>query len=1000
MQDLTPRTLIRARDAASFRDALIALAHEGSPLDAARRAVVVPTHAAAELLRQAIEARLFPERPAVVLPALLTRDDLLRRLHEALPDGRRLLSRIEREVLLERAAVRTAARPRVGGAPFQLRPGLIGALLDFYDDLNRRQRRVRRFARVLFDQLRVERGTDRGSESLVHQTAFMGLTFLDYERRLAASGALDEHGLRRALVAVQPPLPFEHLVVAVADHPSDPRGLWPADFDLIGRLRHLVRLDVVVTDETHDAGFRDRVERELPGITERRHQSTRAPGVIVRPPAGSPSQETSWCFVSRDREEELRDVARMIRERVAVDGDTPLASTAIVFHRPLPYVYLAPQVLTDEGVPHDASNALPLGTEPYAAMLDLVVTFARTGGTRDAAAALLRCGLLQLEVDGVPVALEEVSALSRALAGRRATGEAGTYVAEVGAWFGDRLVRGRASRDGAIRAARAAADVMAELAPYRCADSASTQLGAVTAFVRRHEIRLDAPADDVHERHAQARAAVLAALDALTGAYAAHDDRPREEAALTAAIRHAIEGQMSPPRGGDGGVRLVEASAARFGDFDHVHVVGMVESDWLLRARRSIFFTAGLLEALGWPQEPDEQRAQHAAFRDLVGLAARTTTLHAFELDGETVAVPSPVLPAIVAASGVRTEHAARMPPDRALGAAPDTRRACTLHDRTMHAARLFHREARPPLADRRYSGYVTPRQPQAYRVSAVDRYGDCPFKYFADTVLQLPEEREDAPGLTPIERGTLVHDLFERFYRRWDAGGRGTIMPATLPEALALFGNLVEEALVNLPEADRALESTRLLGSIVARGLADRVFELEADAGGQIVRRLVEYDLRGPFDFPATDGVTTKTIAIRGKADRIDVFTDDTLRVVDYKLGGQPDLDTSVQVAVYAHAARERLERAEGRPFAIGGVAYLAFGDDRRLEGRISDRKTPAALAVRARVAAFARHVERIEAGEFPPQPRRPADCHWCSAAGVCRKEYVTGVDDAAELV
>ena len=42
---------------------------------------------------------------------------------------------------------------------------------------------------------------------------------------------------------------------------------------------------------------------------------------------------------------------------------------------------------------------------------------------------------------------------------------------------------------------------------------------------------------------------------------------------------------------------------------------------------------------------------------------------------------------------------------------------------------------------------------------------------------------------------------------------------------------------------------------------------------------------------------------------------------------------------------------------------------------------------------------VERIEAGEFPPRPKRPAECQWCRYSGVCRKEYLIE-DDAAEPV
>ena len=278
------RTLIRARTLAAFRDALTSLALDGPPLAARRRAIVVPTHASAEVLRQTMESRAVRVGPgAVVLPEFLTRDELLVRLADAVPGRPRLLSRAEREILLGRAARRTAARPRLGSAPFHLRPALVAAMLDFYDELARRQRSVRRFARALFEQLRAERGTDRGSERLIYQTAFLGLTFLAYKRAMRASGALDEHALRRALVRGQPNVPFDHLVIAVADHPSDPRGLWPDDFDTIGRLQHLARVDVVMTDETHDAGFRERLERELPGIEEdRRTTASSEPCSCVR----------------------------------------------------------------------------------------------------------------------------------------------------------------------------------------------------------------------------------------------------------------------------------------------------------------------------------------------------------------------------------------------------------------------------------------------------------------------------------------------------------------------------------------------------------------------------------------------------------------------------------------------------------------------------------------------------------------------------------------------
>ncbi len=997
MDDRTGRFLVRARGLSTFREALVERALAGDSLEARRRIVLVPTRASAELLRQTIEQYAGTiGREALILPDILTRDDWMARLHDLLPDAPPRLSRIEREVLFERAAVETGRRAKLGGAPFEIRPGLIAAMLEFYDELRRRQRTVRRFVRALFEELRVERGTDRGTESLIHQTAFLAFTFLAYQRLVAASGALDEHGLRERLLARRDPTPFSHVIVAVADRPSDPRGLWPADFDLLGRLPGIDRLDVVVTDEIHDAGFRERLERELPGIEEVRQTGSPASPVLVLPDDGTRGALT---FISRDREEELRDVARAIRARADTATGRLDEAAAVVFQRPLPYLYLARQVFADAHVPYQAFDALPLASEPYAALLDLVLAFARTGGTREAAVSLLRSPLVAFATGGEPLDPAAVSALDVVLSERRATGDARTYGAEVQRFFGDRDTRGRVVRAGAERAAAVAAAIARALEGFRDATEASRQVSTVARFLRHHERPV--PADDpLGERHLRARAAVLGALDGLAAAWARHDDVPRSEDALTAAIHQCVERQTFSPRHGHEGVHLVDAVAARFGAFAHVHLVGLVETDWPERPRRSVFYSSGLLSAMGWPQDVDHGRDQQAAFADLLGLASRTTTLHGFELEGDTLVAASPMAELARGLPGAVTPPAGRRLtfPDEVLAVAHADAAPAALDP--VPASWLALRRLRPPLGDPRYSGTLPPRPRDVYRVSRVDRYVDCPFKYFAETVLALPEEREDAAGLTPIERGMLVHDLFERFYRAWQADGLGAITPDTLPEAVARFGRLTLDALSKLPEADRALEETRLLGSIVGRGLGERVFELEADAGGTIRERLLEYPLAGTFSFPELGGLREASIEIRGKADRIDVFEDGSLRVIDYKLGRLPDTDTSVQIGVYAHAARQALEARDGRPHEVRAAMYLAFGDDRNLEGRLGGKDQPASLAVEARAADFASAVARIEAGEFPPQPKRPSDCQWCAVAGVCRKEYRVESDEPAESV
>ena len=98
---ITPRTtrLVRTADLAAFRDALVALACEGSPLEARDRLVIVPTRAAAAHLTRTIEDRLADDA-AVMLPHLVTPSELVPALAERIAVGRPLLTDAEREVLL------------------------------------------------------------------------------------------------------------------------------------------------------------------------------------------------------------------------------------------------------------------------------------------------------------------------------------------------------------------------------------------------------------------------------------------------------------------------------------------------------------------------------------------------------------------------------------------------------------------------------------------------------------------------------------------------------------------------------------------------------------------------------------------------------------------------------------------------------------------------------------------------------------------------------------
>jgi RecB family exonuclease len=978
------------------------------PLDLAARecAVIVPTHGAASELRRTLENIHLKQGGAAVciLPDLLTRADFYERLHERLPDAPPVLTAFEREVLF-RLSAGIAADSGVP-APFRLRPGLIVEILELYDELRRRHRTIDDFDRLMTDSLAPSIETDRGAERMFRQTQFLSAAFAEFETRVAASGRMDEHGLRALLLSASPdgasaaPVPFyRHVVVTCGDQAADPRGLWVADFDLLARLPGLERVDVIATERQLGAGMHQRIHDLLPGIEEERAgEAGPSPTLLVPEPL--PGVETTPWFVSRDREEELADVARWLkRSRPAsreprAGGDDPRSATsdlptpssdprtAVVFQRPLPYLYLARSVFGSAGIPYQAHDALPLAAEPFAAALDLVFTFLLSEGTRASLVELLSSPHWRFAdpADGQPIVRADVAAMDEWL----------RDVKYFGGW--DRL-RELAAEPGkkaaAVRAASAAEVAMRGLT---AATAASGQITTLIDFILTHErLAAETPEKGAWHlsrkgaRHLRARGAILGALEGLRTAHARHDDRPVAPPELAAAVRRWIEGQTFAPRTGAGRLTLIDTPAAAYADVDRLRIVGLVESDWPEPGSRSIFYPSSLLSQLGWPADLDRLTAARAHFEDLLFLPSESVSASTFTLEDDAIVAPSALLEELRTA-GLPVQRLSQAPPARifvheALSQAPLAPDAIAGDA----AAWLDLRRSRTPGEVDAFHGAAGPRAPAVYAVSAVERYVDCPFKYFASTVLRLKEERDDESGLTPQERGHFLHEVFETFFRRW--GNRGAITTANLADALSLFEEVVEARLTSLSENDRALERTYLLGSAAAPGLAERAFAFEIEHGIGVVERLLEHPLEGTFTITGSNG--PREIAIRAKADRIDLLEDGTLRVIDYKLGRAPKPARALQLPIYGISAAQALAGRRGRTWTLSRAGYVAFKEKNcfvSLGGQSGNLDKALAEGQERLLAA----VDGIEGGNFPVHPDEPYRCQWCGYSHVCRKDYV----------
>jgi RecB family exonuclease len=304
-------------------------------------------------------------------------------------------------------------------------------------------------------------------------------------------------------------------------------------------------------------------------------------------------------------------------------------------------------------------------------------------------------------------------------------------------------------------------------------------------------------------------------------------------------------------------------------------------------------------------------------------------------------------------------------------------------------AAWLALRRARLPARDERFHGAAGPPPRRTRSVTQVERYLDCPFRFFASHVLDLDEEPEAAEiALDPRQRGTTVHAVFQSFFAAWDRSGRGAITAAALPEARELFARIADETLASLPASVRRIERHRLVGSAAAPGFGERVFRLEAQRPATVVERFLELDLRGTFDF---GGDPARLVAIKGIADRVDLLGDGTFRLIDYKTGRAPDPDRAIQLAVYAICAEQTLAGHRGRRWRVGEAAYVALADRRPWVTVVRGPDDRAPLEEGRQ--RFLQALDGIAGGAFPPAPADRRLCAACGFAAVCRKDYVGDV-------
>ena len=291
--------------------------------------------------------------------------------------------------------------------------------------------------------------------------------------------------------------------------------------------------------------------------------------------------------------------------------------------------------------------------------------------------------------------------------------------------------------------------------------------------------------------------------------------------------------------------------------------------------------------------------------------------------------------------------------------------------------ARDVERNRRTGAGSEEYSGIIAGalseegrHQVEALRdrvlsVSQLETYAGCPFRFFSRSLLRLREREEFEEGMTPAEKGALLHEALYNFYtarRARNAPPLKGASPEAIGEAAGELVSITRAALesLDIPDVFWEIEKELILGrGSQEEGLLRRFLDYERLREDSMEPGYFEVSFGGKPGIPGTtdtilsreEPVTLGGARLRGRIDRLELG-EGFFAVMDYKTGrdipglGEIREGASLQLPAYLHAAGVLLSEAGRGDLVPAGGMYYRLREDVELK--------PALVAEEFRGKAF----------------------------------------------
>lgn len=262
----------------------------------------------------------------------------------------------------------------------------------------------------------------------------------------------------------------------------------------------------------------------------------------------------------------------------------------------------------------------------------------------------------------------------------------------------------------------------------------------------------------------------------------------------------------------------------------------------------------------------------------------------------------------------------------------------------------------------------------------------ECPFRAFAIERLGLKEEPEDAPGLDPAQRGTLLHAALSQAWREL-RGSDGLFQASLESVAGRAVANAMREKPLPAPAAYREIERERLT----------RLLILWLEHEGQ---------RKAPFRVIATE--QRRDIEVNGlktsiQVDRIDELEDGRLVLIDYKsglvgkAGWKGERPSEPQVPLYAVTQSGEIAAVALAQVRRGECKFVGEAAEKGLIPGATGGKTALSDWIAQWRAALETLAQEFRSGEAAPRPLNAKVCEKCHLPALCRI-HESGVDEGED--